>query len=66
MDDNKLQKIEEGVLLQPAIEDKEDILSLTTAFFTNILGQIPVFGIFSGTAKDYYAAKVTKKREGKN
>jgi len=60
---NNLTTINDSILLDEAIEDKQDIISLTNAFFTNVMNQIPVFGVFSGTAKDYYAAKVSKKRE---
>jgi hypothetical protein len=65
MDDKKLLKIDlnKSILMEDAIDDKDDILSLTNAFFTNFLAQIPGLNIFTGTAKDYYQAKVTKRRE---
>jgi len=58
-----LQTTGKSVLLEDAIEDKEDIVSLTTAFFKNLLGQVPGLNIFTGTAADYYDARVTKRRE---
>jgi len=66
MNEDKLQiynTSNRSILAGNAIEDKEDILSLTNAFFSNLLGQIPGMALFSGTAKDYYQAKVEKKRE---
>jgi len=65
MNDDKPQIItqKKNILFEDAIEDKEDVLSLTNAFFTNLLAQIPGMNLFSGTAKDYYQAKVAKKRE---
>lgn len=58
-----VRKTDQSVLLEDAIEDKEDVISLTTAFFKNVLGQVPGLNIFTGTIADYYDAKVTKKRE---
>lgn len=59
----QIKKIKNKPLIGRIVKDEKDVVTLVSLFFKNIIGQLPGWGIISGTTADYYQEKIAQKRQ---